>query len=59
MRKPQAWIRTLPVFYCAVFKEENNAELFFAQPRQQRTVEFLRKTRWKLEGEQLSAEGVI
>ena len=39
--------------------EENNAELFFAQPRQQRTVEFLRKTRWKLEGEQLSAEGVI
>ena len=39
--------------------EENESEMFFAHPRQKRTIDFLRKTRWKPEGETLSDEGVI
>ncbi len=39
--------------------EENTADLFFSRPRQQRTIDFLRKTKWQPEGENLSEEGVI
>ena len=39
--------------------EENDADLFFLHPQQARTIEFLRKTKWKPEGEMLNDEGVI
>ena len=39
--------------------EENDADSFFLNPRQTRTIEFLRRTRWKPEGEMLNDEGVI
>ena len=39
--------------------EENDANSFFLHPRQSRTIEFLRRTRWKPEGEILNDEGVI
>ncbi len=39
--------------------EENDADSFFLHPQQARTIEFLRKTRWKPEGEMLNDEGVI
>lgn len=32
---------------------------FFIHPRQKRTIDFLRRTKWKPEGELLSDEGVI
>ena len=39
--------------------EENDADSFFLHPQQARTIEFLRKTKWKPEGEMLNDEGVI
>ena len=39
--------------------EESDADSFFLHPRQARTIEFLRKTKWKPEGEMLNDEGVI
>ena len=42
-----------------VIVEENDADTFFIHPRQKRTIDFLRKTKWKPEGELLSDEGVI
>ena len=39
--------------------EENDSASFFTYPRQQRTIEFLRNTRWVPEGENLSEEGII
>jgi len=39
--------------------EENDSETFFAYPRQQRTINFLRDTKWKPEGETISEEGII
>lgn len=42
-----------------VIVEENDADTFFIHPRQKRTIDFLRRTKWKPEGELLSDEGVI
>ena len=39
--------------------EENDSETFFTYPRQQRTIDFLRNTRWTPEGENISEEGII
>ena len=40
-------------------KREEMSNLWFIHPRQKRTIDFLRRTKWKPEGELLSDEGVI
>jgi len=42
-----------------VIVEQNDAESFFTYPRRQETIDFLRGTRWKTAGENLSEEAII
>ena len=49
----------LQIQAAAIILPKCKEDSFFLNPKQARTIEFLRRTRWKPQGEMLSDEGVI